>query len=107
VDQFRNEFMVAGDQPILYDLTYMDQAAESYVRLLREVYEPDLEIALNASETLQFFIRDQDQILHDERDTKFLRDMDPWLEYYLFRQPTSVRIRQNPEVIKKFESRIK
>jgi hypothetical protein len=32
-------------------------------------------------------IRNQDDILEDEKDTPYLTDLKPWLEYYLLRKP--------------------
>jgi hypothetical protein len=107
VDQFRKEFMVVGNHPITYSIGYMSRAAQSYADLTANLYGSNTGIALNSETILASFLRDQDQILRDEQDTPVLRDMDPWLEYYLFRMPPNGKIKQNAEVVEKFMNRIK
>ena len=46
-------------------------------------------------------------ILADEKHKQTLRDMNPWLEYYLFVKPVREEIHQNPDTFMKFESRIR
>jgi spermidine synthase len=104
VDQFRNEFMVASNQPIAYHTNYMSQAAQSYATLTGAIYGSSLTLDVNAS--LEPFLRDQDEILKEERDIPILRDMEPWLEYYFFRRPMDKKIQSNPDVILNFENRI-
>jgi spermidine synthase len=104
VDQFRNEFMVASNQPIAYYKNYMSQAAQSYADLTGEIYGSKLTLDVDAS--FKTFLRDQGQILNEEQDHQTLRDMDPWLEYYLFRMPAGQRIERTPGVILNFENRI-
>jgi hypothetical protein len=104
VDQFRNELMVASNQPIAYHKNDMSQAAQSYANLTGEIYGSPLTLDVDAS--LKPFLRDQSEILKEEKDRQILRDMDPWLEYYFFRMPMHRRIQSNPEVIVKFENRI-
>jgi hypothetical protein len=53
------------------------------------------------------FLRDQAQILTDEKQKPTLRDMNPWLEYYLFVKPLREEIHKNPDVVMKFESRLR
>ncbi|RPI88790.1 MAG: hypothetical protein EHM40_22105, partial [Chloroflexi bacterium] len=107
VDQFENEFVVAGNQPMVYHTDYMDQAALSYASLTEEIYGPAGRVSLATSSALKFFLRDQDQILQDEAHKKSLRDMDPWLEYYLFAKPLKEEIHRNPDVIANFEKRVR
>jgi spermidine synthase len=106
VDQYRNEFMVASSQPIIYQTKYMSRAAASYATLTEEMYGSSGTIKLDPQAGFQFFQRDQSQILNDERHRPILRDMDPWLEYYFFAMPTRERIQSDPDVKAKFESRI-
>lgn len=105
VDQFENEFMVAGSQPIVYHTEYMERAAQSYASLTREIYGPDGTVSLGAASSLSFFLRDQDQILKDEAHKQTLRDMAPQLEYYLFIKPVKEDIHRNPDVLADFTSR--
>jgi spermidine synthase len=107
VDQFENEFVVAGNQPIDYHVDYMDQAAESYASLTEEIYGRDERVGLNTSSALDFFLRDREQILKDEIHKRTLRDMDPWLEYYLFLKPVKEEIHRDPDVIASFEERVR
>jgi spermidine synthase len=107
VDQFENEFMIAANAPILYDVEYMDRAARHYARLTEEIYGAHGRVNLDARSTLAHFLRDQNQILADERHKRVLRDMNPWLEYYFFVKPGREEIRRQADVITSFESRIR
>ncbi|HEX2993655.1 MAG TPA: fused MFS/spermidine synthase [Anaerolineales bacterium] len=109
VDQYHNEFMVAGSQPIHYDLEYMERAVIDYTDLIEAIYPPGMKVDLSTSSAFRPFQRDRDEILKNEKDGSILRDMDPWLEYYLFRAPAPPqgRFKPNPEVIVNFESRIR
>jgi hypothetical protein len=104
VDQFRNEFMVASNQPIVYHKEYMNQASRGYATLTRELYGAPLTLDVDAS--FKPFLRDQGEILKEEEGRPILRDMAPWLEYYFFQMPSGRRIERNPEVILNFENRI-
>jgi len=105
VDQFENEFMIASNQPITYQTDYMAQAAGNYANLTGEIYGPDGKVALDALSS-KIFLRDQDQILTDEKHRQTLRDMDPWLEYYFFVTPKKEEIHSSPDAIMNFEGRI-
>ena len=107
VDQFENEFMIAGNNPISYDVEYMDRSAQHYAALTGDIYSTTGRVTLNARSTLELFLRDQSQILTDEKDKQILRDMTPWLEYYLFVKPVREEIHRISEVIIDFESRIR
>ncbi|HSK89455.1 MAG TPA: fused MFS/spermidine synthase [Anaerolineales bacterium] len=107
VDQFQNEFMVAGNQSVVYHTDYMNDVAASYTQLTGEIYGPDGVVSLDTLSALDPFLRDQDQILRDEVGKKILRDMEPWLEYYLFVKPVKEKIRQSPDVVVNFENRIR
>jgi len=107
VDQFENEFVIAGNQPIVYQPEYMDRTAKSYASLTEGLYGTDGRLKLSTDTALHFFLRDQDQILKDEIHKRTLRDMDPWLEYYLFTMPVKEEIHRNPDVIASFEERVR
>jgi len=107
VDQFENEFTVAGNQPLTYHAEYMHQAAASYADLTEDLYGSAGRLSLATVSALSPFLRDRDQILQDEIHKHILRDMDPWLEYYLFVKPVKEEIHRNPDVIVNFESRIR
>jgi hypothetical protein len=83
----------------------MRQAVQSYAKLTHETYGSPLTLDVDAS--LKPFLRDQSEILKEEKDLQILRDMDPWLEYYFFRMPMHRRIQINPDVILNFENRIR
>lgn len=106
VDQFNNDILVAANNPITYDPAYMNQAAEAYAHLTGELYGSPGRITLDGSSTLDHFLRDQSQILTDEKKKRTLRDMKPWLEYYLFVKPVKEEIRKTPDGIENFEARI-
>jgi hypothetical protein len=107
VDQFENEFMVAGNNPIAYDTQYMARSAASYANLTEALYGAAGSVSLDPISTLDLFLRDQNQILDDERHRQVLRDMTPWLEYYLFVKPVREEIHRNADVIASFERRIR
>ena len=107
VDQYRNEFMVASSQTILYQAEYMDEVAARYADLTGEVYGPTGRVQLDHQTGVHFFQRDQSQILRDEEHRPILRDMEPWLEYYFFALPTRGRIQVDAGVKADFESRIR
>lgn len=107
VDQFENEFMVAGNNSIAYDIDYMARAAESYANLTEDLYGAEGIINLDAPAVLQFFQRDQDQILSDENHKLILQDMNPRLEYYFLNNPTLERINSDPDGQLDFERRIR
>jgi predicted membrane-bound spermidine synthase len=106
VDQFANDILVAGNNPIAYHRAYMDGAAQGYASLTQELYGPNGAIHLNARSALDHFLRDQSQILEDEKQKQILRDLNPWLEYYLFVKPSRVEIQRNQDVISNFNNRI-
>lgn len=106
VDQFENEFVVAGNQPIIYHTEYMEQTAQSYANLTKEIYGPDGVVSLSTLSALKFFLRDRDQILMDEMGQPILRDMNPLLEYYFFVKPVKEEIQRSPDVILNFENRV-
>jgi spermidine synthase len=106
VDQFANDLMVAANQPIVYDREYMKQAAESYAHLTEELYGSAGMVTLAGSSILDHFLRDQSQILMDEKEKPILRDMTPWLEYYLFEKPVKEEIHKRTEALENFERRI-
>jgi len=107
VDQFRNEFMVTSNHPIAYHTDYMSRAAEAYENLTAEIYGTDVGLVLDVSSALNFFRRDQEQILKDEREKQILRDMNPQLEYYFFVSPTQQIINESPDAITNFNNRIR
>jgi hypothetical protein len=107
VDQYRNELMVASNRPIAYHTDYMDGVAGNYANLTAEIYGADRKVILDTASTFRPFLRDQDEILKDERGGEILHDMHPWLEYYLFRRPAQEEIKRNPDGIVNFENRIR
>jgi hypothetical protein len=106
VDQFENELVVAGNRSIHYSTEHMEQAVHSYANLTEELYGPEARVTLNALSTPDLFLRDQNQILTDEKDKQILRDMEPWLEYYLFVSPIKEEIHINPDLLVNFKGRI-
>jgi hypothetical protein len=105
-DQFGDEFTVAGNNPIIYHSDYMDSSAADYATLTANLYGPNSQVKLNPSSALGSFQRDQDQIRTDEKESKILTDLHPWLEYYLLTTPVKVEIHTDPNQVALFQSRI-
>jgi hypothetical protein len=99
--------MAASSQPIIYQTDYMDRVASGYAELTRELYGSTGGIRLDHLTSFGFFLRDQNQILEDEKHRPILRDMNPSLEYYFFAVPARERIESDPNVKASFESRIR
>jgi predicted membrane-bound spermidine synthase len=106
IDQYRNELMVASNQPIVYQTEYMGRVAAGYADLTSELYGSAGKIQLDPLKGFGFFQRDQSQILNDERHRPVLRDMNPWLEYYFFVKPVNEKIERDPAARLKFQNRI-
>jgi predicted membrane-bound spermidine synthase len=106
-DQFKNEFMIASNSPIQYDIEYMERVSADYGKLARELFGPDFTAIPGAENSLRFFLRDRHQILREEANGPVLADLQPLLEYYLFRKPISKDITLFPESLLEFQSRIR
>jgi len=107
IDQYRNETMIASSQPIVYQTDYMKRVAADYAKLTQELYGSTGSIQLDHLAGFEFFQRDRNQILEDEKHRRILRDMAPWLEYYFFMLPVRERIEVDQDVKANFESRIR
>jgi len=83
IDEF-DDFLVASDQPISYDLDYMQASAQEYLASNSGAVAPRAVEQLTPVNIFSRFIRDQAQILAEERGTPVLTDLRPWLEYYYF-----------------------
>ncbi|MGD8403472.1 MAG: fused MFS/spermidine synthase [Anaerolineales bacterium] len=87
-DHFKIELVVASNAPITYNRDYMDEIANDYEDFIDRLYVNGLPGGYPTTEkALSGLTRDQDDILKDERDTPYLTDLKPWLEYYLLRKP--------------------
>jgi len=84
VDQFLLEFVVASNQPIYYDLAYMQTSAENYMLSAANYIAPETAEAMVPERIFAWFLRDQAQIIADEQEAPILTDLRPWLEYYYF-----------------------
>ncbi len=107
VDQFENEYMIASNSPIHYDVDYMEKASAAYATLAKDIFGPDFTAIPDVEENLSYFLRDQSQILLDESGTSILRDSHPILEYYLFKKPGRREITSSPEGQLEFQRRLK
>jgi predicted membrane-bound spermidine synthase len=81
VDEF-DDFLVVSDDPIHYDLEYMQAAAQAYLTETAGSVDPHTMDQLTPVNILSKFIRDRAQISVEEKGTPVLTDLDPWLEYY-------------------------
>lgn len=91
VDQFDIQTMIASNQKIIYDQSYMQTVAAHYLSSTANGLAPQ---RLFAS-----YVRDRDQILADESRSRILTDLKPGLEYYFLNAPirTPIRSRGNFE----------
>ncbi len=80
-------FAVAGNQPLRYDLEYMNTAKQRFARIGADFVNEATVSSANPQVVFMRFVRDRGQILAEEQDTPVLRDFSPWLEYYLFHKP--------------------
>ena len=85
VDHFDIQTMVAGNGRLGYDLPYMQTVARGYFSSTANELAP---VRLLAS-----YIRDRNQILSEERDSRLLTDLKPGLEYYFLNAPPRTPIR--------------
>ena len=77
--------MIASNQKIKYDLPYMQTVAAQYLSRTGNELAPD---RLFAS-----YVRDRNQILADETESRILSDLRPGLEYYFLNAPVRTPIR--------------
>ena len=86
-DQFTNELVVASNSPLSYNPDYMDSIASDYKSFVDQLYVGGLPAYPSTDSALSGLIADQDDILESEKNTPYLTDLKPWLEYYLLRKP--------------------
>ena len=108
VDDF-TDYVIAGNQPLYYDLAYMQVAVQNYLQSLGEFIDPQT-IKLTAftpMRSLAGFQRDQEQIREEERNSPTLVDLRPMLEYYYFHGPINSEIARLEITRQVFIQRIK
>ena len=86
-DQYFNELVIASNAPISYNRAYMDEVSADYRNLVNQVFTDGLPSYPSTASALSGRYADQDDILEAEKDTPYLSDLKPWLEYYLLRKP--------------------
>ena len=86
-DHYLNELMIASNAPIKYNRGYMDTIASEYRTFVDTLYVHGLADYPNTEAALSGLIANQDDVLAAEKDTPYLTDLKPWLEYYLLRKP--------------------
>jgi len=86
-DQYTNELTIASNAPITYNPNYMDDIANDYKTFVDRLYPNGLPAYPATESALNGLIADQGDILEAERNTPYLTDLKPWLEYYLLRKP--------------------
>ena len=79
--------MIASNAPITYNPDYMDEVAIEYKTFVDRLYPDGLSSYPATESALNGRIADQDDILEAEKNTLYLTDLKPWLEYYLLRKP--------------------
>ncbi len=88
-DQYTNELVIASNAPIAYNPDYMDSVASDYKTFVDRLYPNGLPAYPSTEAALSGLIANQDDILKAEKNTPYLTDLKPWLEYYLLRKPLS------------------
>ncbi len=84
VDDYRY-FMIASDQPIFYNF----EALQAYDQILREEGAPTIQAhQIDPYNIISRYLRDQDRIRRESERLPILSDLNPYLEYYYFNQPT-------------------
>jgi spermidine synthase len=86
-DQYLNELTIASNAPISYNSEYMDGIASEYKNFVDRLYPDGLPDYPNTNSALNGLIANQNDILRAEKNTPYLTDLKPWLEYYIFRKP--------------------
>ena len=86
-DQYLNELVIASNAPIAYNTDYMENIANDYRTFVDQLYVNGLPGYPTTEKALSGLIRNQNDILAAEKDTPYLTDLKPWLEYYLLRKP--------------------
>jgi predicted membrane-bound spermidine synthase len=86
-DQFAFRTVIASNQQIQYNLTYMESIKQNYVTDMSNILKPGTEKKLSPKYLLSEFLRDREQIISDEKESPILSDLKPELEYYFFNPP--------------------
>lgn len=86
-DQYTNELVIASNAPIAYNRDYMDLITNDYKTFVDRLYPNGLPAYPSTETALVGLIANQDDILKAEKNTPYLTDLKPWLEYYLLRKP--------------------
>lgn len=86
-DQYVNELVIASNAPITYNRDYMDEVASEYRAFADQIFVDGLPAYPSTESALSGRIADQNDILEAEKNTPYLTDLKPWLEYYLLRKP--------------------
>ena len=86
-DQYTNELVIASNAPISYNQDYMGSVASDYKTFVDKLYVNGLPAYPSTEAALSGLIANQDDILEAEKNTPYLTDLKPWLEYYLLRKP--------------------
>ena len=86
-DQFANELVIASNAPLTYNSDYMDILASDYKTFVDQIYDDGLPSYPTTIAALSGLLDDQNDILASEKNTPYLTDLKPWLEYYLLRKP--------------------
>ncbi|MEZ0396506.1 MAG: fused MFS/spermidine synthase [Anaerolineales bacterium] len=105
VDQY-GDYSIASSQPLVYDLDYMNFTAERFLISNPERSPASIYDYFVPTTILQGFIRDQDQIRRDEAETPLLRDLYPYLEYYISNVPFMPLVVGDPATRPAFAARL-
>jgi spermidine synthase len=92
VDQYASRTVVASNQQIQYNLTYMESIDQKYIKDMRDFLKPGTEKSLLPQYLFSGFLRNREQIILDEKKSPILTDFKPELEYYFLKSPVKKAI---------------
>lgn len=90
VIKFR-EWLVAGNEPLHFDLEYIKSAPAKYLENSRGLYTNTIVVPLDPVGIFDEHVANRECILANEENTPILMDTAPWLEYYYFHKPIEKR----------------
>jgi len=90
VTKFR-EWLVAGNEPLRFDLEYIKNAPAKYLENSTGLYTDTITVPLDPVGIFDEHVANRECILANEENTPILIDTAPWLEYYYFHKPIEKR----------------
>jgi spermidine synthase len=101
-----NDFVIASNHPIQYDISKMQANAQAYLAGSTGFSAPKTKDRLDPIYILSHFLRDRSHIISQEKGSPQLSDLRPRLEYYYFPAPAPGGQRFRPSSWPDFFTRI-